>query len=178
MKIVVVSGGFDPVHSGHIQLFNSAKAYGDYLIVGLNSDAWLQRKKGRAFMSFDERSTIVMNLKAVDEVMSFNDDDGSANDLLSKVKQKYGDEHQIVFANGGDRAPDNIPEQVRGIHYIFGIGGDNKQNSSSCTLCFHFLYYFKLCGSSKMQDGKIKIGRKLKKKRRKNSLCKTQNFCP
>lgn len=134
MKIVVVSGGFDPVHSGHIRLFNSAKTYGDYLIVGLNSDSWLQRKKGRAFMPFNERAAIVMNLKAVDEVMSFDDTDGSANDLLNKVKEKYGEEHQIIFANGGDRVPDNIPEQVRGIQYIFGIGGENKENSSSWIL--------------------------------------------
>ena len=90
MKIVVVSGGFDPIHSGHIRLFNSARTYGDYLIVGLNSDAWLQRKKGRAFMPFGESVSIGMNLKAVDEVMRFNDDDGSANDLLKQVKEKYG----------------------------------------------------------------------------------------
>lgn len=134
MKIVVVSGGFDPVHSGHIRLFNSAKTYGDYLIVGLNSDAWLERKKGRAFMPFGERAGIIMNLKAVDEVMSFNDADGSANDLLNQVKEKYGKEHQIIFANGGDRVPDNIPEQVRGVQYIFGIGGENKENSSSWIL--------------------------------------------
>ena len=134
MKIVVVSGGFDPVHSGHIRLFNSAKTYGDYLIVGLNSDDWLTRKKGRSFMSFRERAAIVMNLKAVDEVMSFDDSDGSANDLLNKVKERYGAEHQIIFANGGDRIPDNIPEQVRGIQYIFGIGGENKENSSSWIL--------------------------------------------
>lgn len=134
MKIVVVSGGFDPIHSGHIRLFNSARTYGDYLIVGLNSDAWLQRKKGRAFMHFGERAAIVMNLKTVDEVMSFNDDDGSANDLLNQVKEKYGKEHQIIFANGGDRVPDNIPEQVRGVQYIFGVGGENKDNSSSWIL--------------------------------------------
>lgn len=134
MKIVVVSGGFDPVHSGHIRLFNAAKTYGDYLIVGLNSDAWLSRKKGRAFMPFVERAEVVMNMKSVDEVMLFNDDDGSANDLLHQVIEKYGKDNEIIFANGGDRVPDNIPEQVRGVHYIFGVGGENKENSSSWIL--------------------------------------------
>ena len=134
MKIVVASGGFDPVHSGHIRMFNSAKTYGDYLIVGLNSDAWLERKKGKAFMPFSERASIVMNLKAVDEVMSFDDSDGTANDLLEKVKSIYGKEHTIIFVNGGDRVPETVPETVKDVHYIYGIGGENKENSSSWIL--------------------------------------------
>ena len=65
-KIIVVSGGFDPIHKGHIALFNSAKALGDKLVVALNSDKWLQRKKGRSFMLFEERRLIVRNLQMVD----------------------------------------------------------------------------------------------------------------
>lgn len=134
MSVIVVSGGFDPVHSGHIVLFNSAKTYGDYLIVGLNSDKWLERKKGRAFMPFSERAAIISNLKAVDEVLAFDDDDNTAINLLELVKQRYPG-HQIIFANGGDRTADNIPEMsVKDITFKFGIGGDDKKNSSSWIL--------------------------------------------
>lgn len=134
MKIVVVSGGFDPVHSGHVLLMNSAKTYGDYLIVGVNSDAWLERKKGRAFMPYDERRAVVSNMKAVDEVMQFDDSDGSACNLLEKVKKNYPG-HQIIFANGGDRTAANIPEMaVMDVIFKFGVGGEDKANSSSWIL--------------------------------------------
>lgn len=134
MKIVVVSGGFDPVHSGHILMFNSAKALGDYLVVGVNSDDWLIRKKGNEFMPWSERSTIVANFKSVDEIMSFDDSDGTACDLLEKVKLKFPN-HEIIFANGGDRTAINIPEmRVAGVEFVFGIGGEHKANSSSWIL--------------------------------------------
>jgi D-beta-D-heptose 7-phosphate kinase/D-beta-D-heptose 1-phosphate adenosyltransferase len=133
-KIIVISGGFDPLHSGHILLCNSAKTYGDYLIVGLNSDDWLVRKKGQAFMPWDERRAVVSNLKAVDEVMSFDDSDGTACDLLEQVKKNYP-RCQIVFANGGDRTAVNIPEMsVKDVIFQFGVGGENKANSSSWIL--------------------------------------------
>jgi cytidyltransferase-like protein len=134
MRIVVVSGGFDPIHSGHIKLLNSAKTYGDYLIVGVNSDEWLQRKKGKAFMTYFERSAILQNLKAVDEVMSFDDSDGTACDLLERVKKTYPG-YPIIFANGGDRTPDNIPEtEIKDIIFKFSVGGQTKVNSSGIIL--------------------------------------------
>jgi D-beta-D-heptose 7-phosphate kinase/D-beta-D-heptose 1-phosphate adenosyltransferase len=133
-KIIVVSGGFDPVHSGHILMFNSAKLHGDHLVVGVNSDEWLRRKKGAEFMPWSERSEIVLNFKSVDEVMMFDDSDGTACDLLEQVKKKYPND-QIVFANGGDRTSINIPEMtVTGIEFLFGIGGEHKANSSSWIL--------------------------------------------
>jgi len=133
-KIVVVSGGFDPVHSGHVLLMNSARTYGDYLIVGVNSDEWLARKKGRSFMPYDERAVVVGNMKAVDEVMSFDDSDNSACDLLEQVKIKYPG-YKIIFANGGDRTAINIPEMsVKDVAFQFGVGGENKANSSSWIL--------------------------------------------
>lgn len=78
MKIILVTGGFDPLHSGHIAYFKAAKALGDKLIVGVNSDAWLERKKGRAFMPFSERAEIIRSLAVVDEVIAFDDSDSSA----------------------------------------------------------------------------------------------------
>jgi cytidyltransferase-like protein len=134
MKIVVVTGGFDPIHSGHIAYLNAARALGDILVVGINSDAWLERKKGRAFMPYNEREAIVYNLKCVDSVRSFNDDDGSACALLKTIKKQYP-YAEIIFANGGDRTADNIPEMtVEGVTFAFGVGGTDKANSSSWIL--------------------------------------------
>jgi cytidyltransferase-like protein len=132
--IVVVSGGFDPIHSGHIQLIKQARALGDQLIVGINSDEWLARKKGQAFMPWQERLCVINNLKQVDEVYTFDDDDGTATHLLQQVRAHYPTD-RIIFANGGDRTQDNIPEMaVPGIEFVFGVGGTNKANSSSWIL--------------------------------------------
>jgi cytidyltransferase-like protein len=133
-KIVVVSGGFDPLHSGHIKLIKEARLLGDMLIVGINSDEWLTRKKGRAFMPWTERLCILNNLSAVDEVYTFNDDDGTACHLLQQARAHYPDA-KIIFANGGDRTSTNIPEMtVDGVEFVFGVGGENKANSSSWIL--------------------------------------------
>jgi cytidyltransferase-like protein len=132
--IVVVSGGFDPVHSGHIRLIKEARLLGDQLIVGINSDKWLARKKGRAFMPWQERLCVLNNLRQVDEVYTFDDEDGTACHLLQQVRAHYPDS-RIIFANGGDRTQDNIPEMaVPGIEFAFGVGGTDKANSSSWIL--------------------------------------------
>jgi len=136
MNIVLVTGGFDPLHSGHIAYFNAAKLLGDKLIVGLNSDAWLERKKGRAFMPLSERMQIVSNLKSVDDCVIFDDSDNSARGAIVLVRQMYPDAH-IIFANGGDRTPENIPEMTLAcsrLEFAFGVGGENKANSSSWIL--------------------------------------------
>jgi cytidyltransferase-like protein len=134
MKIVIVTGGFDPIHSGHIAYLKEASLLGDMLIVGLNSDAWLERKKGQAFMPFSERSCILNNLAMVDYVINFSDDDNTAKDAIYKVQAEYPDAH-IIFANGGDRTQSNIPEMTAdGVEFVFGVGGDNKANSSSWIL--------------------------------------------
>ena len=136
MKIVLVTGGFDPIHSGHIAYFKAARTLGDMLIVGLNSDAWLTRKKGRPFMPLQERRAIVGNLAVVDEVVTYNDDDGSSRDAIVQVRQAYPDA-EIVFANGGDRTQDNVPEMdLAGsrLSFVFGVGGEDKKNSSSWIL--------------------------------------------
>jgi len=134
MKIVIATGGFDPIHSGHIAYLNAARKLGDSLMVGLNSDAWLERKKGRAFMPFLERETILMNIKSVDTVYGFDDRDGSACQLLEWAKKQFP-YAEFVFANGGDRTAVNIPEMsVEGVEFVFGVGGEDKANSSSWIL--------------------------------------------
>ena len=135
-KIVLVTGGFDPLHSGHIAYLEAAKKLGDRLVVGVNSDAWLTRKKGQAFMPWHERSVVIRALACVDFVIDFNDQDGTARHAIQMTRQSYPQDH-IIFANGGDRTPDNIPEMDiadTNMHFEFGVGGFNKANSSSWIL--------------------------------------------
>ena len=133
-KIVVASGGFDPIHEGHIYYLNKARELGDKLIVAVNSDDWLIRKKGIMFMLWKERAPIVAALRCVDSVIAMDDRDGSARDAIKQAKTLYPD-CNIIFANGGDRTSNNIPEMDQSdVEFIFGVGGDWKANSSSDVL--------------------------------------------
>ena len=133
-KIVLVTGGFDPLHSGHIAYFKAAKKLGNKLVVGVNSDAWLTRKKGRAFMPGPERVNIIQELGIVDHCLCFTDDDDTAIEAIKNVKMMYPDSH-VIFANGGDRSAENIPEMVfDDVEFAFGVGGEDKKNSSSWIL--------------------------------------------
>ncbi len=161
MKIIVVSGGFDPIHSGHIAYLKSAREIGDKLVVALNSDEWLIKKKGKFFMPFVERQSIVENLSFVDLVVDFKDDEqGSAINALIKVKEMFP-EDEIVFANGGDRNKENIPEMsVNDIEFKFSVGGDDKKNSSSWILKNWQYYYEKrLWGSfyNLFEEDQVKV---------------------
>ena len=134
-KIVLVTGGFDPLHSGHIAYFEGAKKLGDKLIVGINSDEWLINKKGKFFMPLSERSNIIECLAVVDGIITFDSQDNSASNAISKVIELYP-ECKILFANGGDRNEENILEMETfkdqpNVEFIFGVGGDFKKNSSS-----------------------------------------------
>ena len=133
MRIIAVSGGFDPIHSGHLAMLREAAALGDRLVVGVNSDAWLTRKKGKPFMDIEERKAIVLAIKWVDSVWDFDDSDGSACDFLNRVKNYYQIKaNDFVFANGGDRVESNNAELgVEGWRFVYGIGGSDKKNSSS-----------------------------------------------
>jgi cytidyltransferase-like protein len=135
-KIVLITGGFDPIHSGHISYLKEASKLGDRLVVGLNSDDWLARKKGRAFLPYVERKAIVEGLQMVDWTIAFNDDDGSACDAIERILADTMD--TVVFANGGDRNGENTPEYLRyknipDVEFVFNVGGD-KTNSSSWIL--------------------------------------------
>jgi cytidyltransferase-like protein len=135
-KIVLITGGFDPIHSGHVAYIKAAKRLGDILVVGVNSDAWLIRKKGKAFLPFDERATIVDAMSCVDYVIDFDDTDGSAKDAIIRTRRHFP-QAQIIFANGGDRTKTNIPEmdvEDKDIVFVFGVGGEDKKNSSSWIL--------------------------------------------
>jgi len=135
-KIVIVSGGFDPIHSGHIAYLQAARDLGDRLVVALNSDDWLSRKKGRPFMRWKERATIIENLRMVDLVIDFDDSDGSACDAIRQSRERFPDAH-LIFANGGDRTSQNIPEMGMDhsdLEFRFGVGGEDKANSSSWIL--------------------------------------------
>ena len=134
--VVVITGGFDPLHSGHLSYIKSASELGQILIVGVNSDEWLTRKKSRSFMPFTERLAIIKEIKYVNHAIGFDDTDGSGKDAIRWARKQFPDS-KIIFANGGDRTETNIPEmdiEDGNIEFIFGVGGTNKKNSSSWIL--------------------------------------------
>jgi cytidyltransferase-like protein len=126
-KKVLVSGGFDPLHIGHVNMIQAAAELGDVVVV-INSDEWLKRKKGYVFMPWQERGGILESLKGVVEVSSVKDEGGSVCEALDRIRPD-------VFANGGDRTDENIPEldtcQRLGIEAVWGVGGGKIQSSSS-----------------------------------------------
>ena len=136
-SIIVLSGGFDPVHKGHLRMFRQASWLGHQVVVGLNSDEWLKRKKGKPFMEFEERREILEAFRYINQVISFDDSDDSACDLLEKVNSMYDTDHKIYFANGGDRGKDNVPEvdvcKELGVIMLWGVGGEKIQSSSWLT---------------------------------------------
>lgn len=125
--MICVSGGFDPCHVGHIRHFQHAAEYGD-LVVVLNSDAWLKRKKGFSFMCFDERKEIIKAYSFVKDVVSVDDADGTVCEALRRIKPTF-------YAKGGDRRKDNTPEQELcgwlNIEMLWEIGGNDKAQASS-----------------------------------------------
>ena len=135
-NIVLVSGGFDPIHSGHIKLIQEASKYGDVAVL-LNSDNWLCQKKGKEFLPFSERKIIMNAIKKVIDVISFDDSDKTCIDGIKKAKSLFKNKI-IKFANGGDRNNNTTPEKKfcdeNNIETLFGIGGNDKSNSSSWIL--------------------------------------------
>ena len=126
-KLIAVSGGFDPIHKGHVKMIQEAAEYGDVVVI-LNSDEWLERKKGYKFMTFEERSYIAGSIKGVLMTTSVDDHDNTVCEALIRIKPDY-------FANGGDRILSNTPEMKlcheMGIQMLWNVGGGKEQSSSS-----------------------------------------------
>ena len=147
-KVSLVTGGFDPIHSGHIAYFERAKDLSDYLVVGLNTNEWLTRKKGQYFLPWIERAEIIRHLDMVDAVVSWDDVDDSACGAIAKCLEIS---EKVIFCNGGDRIKTNTPE-IKGygddprVEFKFAIGGDDKMNSSSWILNDYFNRQRKLLG--------------------------------
>lgn len=130
--IVAVSGGFDPIHIGHVRMFNEAKKLGDKLVVIINNDNWLKKKKGYVFMPQEERKEVIEALGSVDEVI-FTSHGPDPDDM--SVCRELDELRPHIFANGGDRKAGNVPEDVVceriGCKMKFGVGAGGKVQSSS-----------------------------------------------
>ena len=152
-NVIIVSGGFDPVHKGHMRMFREAANFGANVVVGLNSDEWLTRKKGKPFMNFYERKEILEGIKYISSVVKFDDNDDTACSLIHQVRTTYNggmfnhdyqdknptgrNDYKIYFANGGDRKVGNVPElstcKRLKVVMLWGIGGGKIQSSSDLT---------------------------------------------
>ena len=148
-KVSLVTGGFDPIHSGHLRYFERAKDLSGYLVVGVNTNEWLTRKKGQYFLPWVERADIISHLDMVDAVITVPDDDkGSACGAIAKCLEIS---EQVIFCNGGDRIKSNIPEVMgysddHRVEFKYAIGGEEKENSSSWILRGYFDRQRKLLG--------------------------------
>ena len=148
-KVSLVTGGFDPIHSGHLRYFERAKDLSGYLVVGLNTNEWLTRKKGQYFLPWVERADIISHLDMVDAVITVPDDEkGSACGAIAKCLEIS---EKVIFCNGGDRTKTNIPEAMGyaddpRVYFKYGIGGEDKENSSSWILRGYFDRQRKLLG--------------------------------
>jgi len=147
-KVSLVTGGFDPIHSGHISYFERAKDLSNYLVVGINTNEWLTRKKGQYFLPWIERAEIIRHFDMVDAVISWDDEDDSAIGAIAKCLEIS---ESVVFCNGGDRTKTNIPEAMGyaddpRVEFRYGIGGEDKMNSSSWILNNYFDRQRKLLG--------------------------------
>ena len=148
-KVSLVTGGFDPIHSGHLRYFERAKDLSGYLVVGLNTNEWLTKKKGQYFLPWVERADIISHLDMVDAVITVPDDDkGYACGAIAKCLEIS---EKVIFCNGGDRIKSNIPEVMgysddHRVEFKYAIGGEEKENSSSWILRGYFDRQRKLLG--------------------------------
>lgn len=131
-SIAIVSGGFDPLHIGHLHYLQEAGKLG-LLYVLLNSDAWLIRKKKKVFMTFEDRMEILMGIRCVEKVLAVNDDDNSVTEGIRFLREMY-EPGRLIFCNGGDRVAENTPEVLycreNNIEMRFNVGGGKVRSSS------------------------------------------------
>ena len=131
---VIVSGYFSPLHVGHLDMIDASAALGDELLVIVNNNAQQMIKKGKIIMDEADRLRVVLALRAVSDAIVAVDDDRTVSASLAALARKYPD-HRLIFANGGDRKPDFVPEtptcEEHGIEMVFGVGGNDKADSSS-----------------------------------------------
>ena len=135
MKIVIVSGFFNPLHGGHLDMIEAAAQLGDHLVVIVNNDVQQVIKKGKVILDEQNRARLIRALRDVDEVMIATDQDPTVTKSLQEVAEKYPND-EIIFANGGDRDSEKaIPEtavcQAHNIKLVFGVGGNEKADSST-----------------------------------------------
>ena len=132
-KAIIVSGYFNPLHKGHLEYFNNAKALCDELIVIVNSDYQRELKGSKAFQDEEERLLIVSNIKAVDKAVLSVDEDRTVCESIRMLFERHGGDYDLAFANGGDQNNETIPEipvcKALGVELIDGLG-DKIQSSS------------------------------------------------
>ena len=132
-KAIIVSGYFNPIHKGHLEYFNNAKAIADKLFVIVNNDHQRELKGSREFQDENERMIIVSNIKAVDKAILSIDKDRTVCATIKMIAQQFGEEFELGFANGGDQNNDTIPERLvceeMNVALIDGLG-DKIQSSS------------------------------------------------
>ncbi|KRO66156.1 MAG: cytidyltransferase [Cryomorphaceae bacterium BACL21 MAG-121220-bin10] len=132
-KAIIVSGYFNPIHKGHLEYFNNAKAMADVLFVIVNSDYQRALKGSKEFQKEDERMIIVSNIRAVDHAVLSIDQDRTVCATIKHIAQTYGQQYDLAFANGGDQNNQTIPErpicEEMGVALIDGLG-DKIQSSS------------------------------------------------
>ena len=135
MKVVIVSGFFNPLHGGHLDMIEAASKMGDRLVVIVNNDKQQVEKKGKVILQETSRARLLRALRVVDEVLVAIDDDMTVIESLGFLASQYPDD-ELVFANGGDRdSAKVVPEtdicEQNGIEMVFGVGGNNKKDSST-----------------------------------------------
>jgi cytidyltransferase-like protein len=131
--VLVLSGGFDPLHVGHVRMIQAARDLAGLVVVGVNSDDWLRRNRGQCTMPFEERREIVASVRGVTSAVGFDDKDNTARHLIGMV-HKMSPGAKIAFGNGGDRTALNVPEvdlcKELGVDLVWGLGGDRVEASS------------------------------------------------
>ena len=177
--IALLTGGFDPLHSGHLALIKSAwNLHGRMTMVsiGLNSDAWLYRKKGYVYMPYEERKEILESISEVYQVFGFDDSDDTSCKAIQSCYWINPNCDKIIFCNGGDRTEDNIPEmnfvpeashgrEQLTLEFAYGVGGTDKKNSSSELIKVQrdwgYWHVLKDNGTSKIKELVIMPGKEL-----------------